>query len=77
MATHSSILAWKNPKDRVARWAAVHRVAKRRTRLNTHFVTYYPSTSALKDKNLALLLSHFEEKVKVFLVQSGKRYKRD
>ena len=42
MATHSSILAWKSPKDRVARWSAVHRVAKRRTRLNTHFVTYYP-----------------------------------
>ena len=28
MATHSSILAWKNPKDRGAWQAAVHEVAK-------------------------------------------------
>ena len=30
MATHSSILAWKNPMDRGAWWAAVHAVAKSR-----------------------------------------------
>ena len=34
MATHSSILAWKNPMDRGAWWATVHRVAKSRTRLS-------------------------------------------
>ena len=28
MATHSSILAWKNPMDRGAWWDAVHGVAK-------------------------------------------------
>ena len=28
MATHSSILAWKIPKDRGAWWAAVHGVAE-------------------------------------------------
>ena len=28
MATHSSILAWKNPMDRGAWQATVHRVAK-------------------------------------------------
>ena len=28
MATHSSILAWRIPKDRGAWWATVHRVAK-------------------------------------------------
>ena len=28
MATHSSILAWKNPKDTGAWWAAVHGVAE-------------------------------------------------
>ena len=28
MATHSSILAWKIPMDRVAWWAIVHGVAK-------------------------------------------------
>ena len=32
-ATHSSILAWRIPMDRGARWATVHRVAKGRTRL--------------------------------------------
>ena len=28
MATHSSILAWKNPMDRGAWWATVHGVTK-------------------------------------------------
>ena len=28
IATHSSILAWRNPTDRGAWWAKVHRVAK-------------------------------------------------
>ena len=34
MATHSSILAWRIPMDRGAWRAAVHGVAKRRTRLS-------------------------------------------
>ena len=34
MATHSSILVWKIPMDRGAWWAAVHGVAKSRTRLS-------------------------------------------
>ena len=34
MATHSSILAWKNPMVREAWWATVHGVAKSRTRLS-------------------------------------------
>ena len=33
IATHPSILAWRNPRDRGAWWATVHRVAKSRTRL--------------------------------------------
>ena len=28
MATQSSVLAWKNPMDRGAWWATVHRVTK-------------------------------------------------
>ena len=28
MASHTSILAWKNPMDRGAWWVMVHRVAK-------------------------------------------------
>ena len=34
MATHSSILVWKNPMDRGAWQATVHRVTKSRTRLS-------------------------------------------
>ena len=34
MGTHSSILAWRNPMDRGAWKAAVHRVAKNQTRLS-------------------------------------------
>ena len=34
MATHSSILAWKNLMDRRAWWATVHGVAKSRTWLS-------------------------------------------
>ena len=32
MATHSSILVWRSPMDRVARQATVHRVTKSQTR---------------------------------------------
>ena len=35
MATHSSILAWRIPKDREAWWATVHGVIKSWTRLRT------------------------------------------
>ena len=34
-ATHSSILAWKNPMDRGVRWAAVHGVTRVRHDLAT------------------------------------------
>ena len=34
MATHSSILAWKNSMDRGVRQSIVHRVTKSRTRLS-------------------------------------------
>ena len=33
--THSTILAWKNPKDRGAWWATVRGVAKNWTQLNS------------------------------------------
>ena len=33
MATHSSTLAWKNPMDGGAWWAAIYGVAQSRTRL--------------------------------------------
>ena len=41
MATHSSTLAWKNPMDRGAWWAAVHGVAKSGTRLNDFTFTFH------------------------------------
>ena len=34
MATHSRILAWKNPVDRGAWWATVHGVIKSQTQLS-------------------------------------------
>ena len=37
MAPHSSTLAWKNPLDGGAWWAAIHGVAKSQTRLHFHF----------------------------------------
>ena len=40
MATHSSTLAWKNPMDGGAWQAAVHGVAKSRTRLTDFTFTF-------------------------------------
>ena len=34
MATHSSVLAWRIPMDRGARWATVHGLAKSQTQLS-------------------------------------------
>ena len=34
MATHSSVVAWRIPKDRGAQWATVHGMAQSRTRLS-------------------------------------------
>ena len=41
MATHSSTLAWKNPMDGEAWWAAVHGVTKSRTRLSDLAFTFH------------------------------------
>ena len=44
IATHSSILTWKNPMDRGAWWVIVQGVAKIQTQLSTHThraLTYY------------------------------------
>ena len=41
MAPHSSTLAWKIPWDVGAWWAAVHRVAKSRTRLRDFPFTFH------------------------------------
>ena len=45
MATHSSILAWRNPMDRGAWRATVHGVAKSRARLVTGNTTASPYSS--------------------------------
>ena len=39
MATYFSILAWKNPMDRKAWWAAVHEVIESQTHLSTRACT--------------------------------------
>ena len=41
MAPHSSTLAWKNPMDGGAWWAAVHGVAKSRTRLSNFTLFFH------------------------------------
>ena len=41
MAPHSSIPAWKNPMDGGVWWAAVHGVAKSRTRLSDFTFTFH------------------------------------
>ena len=41
MATHSSILAWKNPMDGGAWWVAVHGVSKSRTQLSNFTFTFH------------------------------------
>ena len=41
MPTHSSTLAWKNPMDRGAWWAAVHGVAQSWTRLSDFTITFH------------------------------------
>ena len=41
MAAHSSTLAWKNPMDGGAWWAAVHGVAKSWTRLSNFTFTFH------------------------------------
>ena len=41
VAPHSSTLAWKNPMDGGAWWAAVHGVAKSRTWLSNFTVTFH------------------------------------
>ena len=52
MATHSSILGWRIPKDRGAWWATVHGVTKSWTRLST--AQHHPY-------NLSLLIASFVE----------------
>ena len=41
MAPHSSTLAWKIPLEGAAWWAAVHGVAKSRTRLSDFTFTFH------------------------------------
>ena len=41
MAPHSSTLAWKNPMDSRAWWAAVHGVTKSQTRLSDFTFTFH------------------------------------
>ena len=41
MATHSSIVAWRIPMDRGARWATVLGVASSQTRLSDFIFTFH------------------------------------
>ena len=54
MATHASILAWKNPMDRGAYQATVCGVTKSWTQLSTHtlYASYQASSQKTGRKNM-------------------------
>ena len=52
MATHSSILAWRDPMDREAWWATVHVVAKSWTQLKRLSMTLNEAKCLLKSMPL-------------------------
>ena len=58
MATHSSVLAWRNPRDRGAWWAAICGVAQSWTRLKRL------SSSSMAEETEGSLEDH-EEMMKV------------
>ena len=58
MATHSSVLAWRIPMDRGARWATIHGVTKSRTwlkPLSTHTGKEYLNAGPVLRQILSLL----------------------
>ena len=62
MAAHFSILAWRIPMDRGARWAAVHGVAKSQTR---HSIAIKKEACPSKEQQLdwQVSLQHKQEKI--------------
>ena len=74
MATHSSILAWKIPKDRGTWWAAVHGVSKSWTRLSTKlcgifFFSANVFNSIWYQKPLLIVLPKVSKKVSFLLLR--------
>ena len=58
MATHSSILAWRIPKDRGAWWATAHGVTNSQTRLNNkHKHIQYLISTYRKGKGTRIFLN--------------------
>ena len=55
MATHSSILAWRIPMDRGARWATVYRATKSQTWLTHNTHTYIVQFSSVQLLSCVLL----------------------
>ena len=49
MATHSSILVWRIPRDRGAWWATVHRVAQSRTQLKWFNTQVVPTNAKMNN----------------------------
>ena len=67
MATHSHIVAWRNPKDQGAWWATVYEITKIQTWLND-----FPFTSWLYSANRKKMENHvgnlFYDRISVFTV---------
>ena len=64
MATHSSVLALENPRDRGAWWAAIYRVTQSRTqlrRLSTQQQHYIKGAFANCDSSLQTIMSFLSQ----------------
>ena len=75
MATHSSILVWRTPKDRGAWWATVHRVTKSQIQVKwlstcpTH--AHFPIRSRAEVLGLELKCNFWENTVQPITVPLG------
>ena len=61
MATHSSLLAWKNSIDRGGRWATAHGVTKNRTQLSMHAPVYILHVKKIILREVCWLAQGFTE----------------
>ena len=71
MATHSSVLAWRIPTDRGARWATVHGVAKSQTRLKRQHTRTHTHAPNLRTH---ISLGPENPFLGIYLIQMLKKY---
>ena len=75
MAIHSSTIAWKNPMDRGAWQATLHRVAKSRTRLSDFTFTFtFVVIGLMKSCDTVVAIEEQKRKEKLGGGTSGKDF---